>query len=141
MPATQGVIGLNTQIKIGDGASPEVFTLIPEAKDISGPESTQEFADFTHQQSPSGFRERKPTVKSSGTVTFNMNRVYGDTQQDALLAASNANPATLTNFQLLYPDGDLIDFAAYVSTRWSAPMMNPLSIDVTLTLEGAFTIT
>lgn len=140
MTASQGVVGLNTQLKIGNGASPEVYTLLPECKNITGPEMTQEFADFTHQQSTSGYRERKPTFKSSGQVTFNMQLVNGNTYQNTLLTAANANPATLTAFQLLYPDTTLITFEAYCSVRFNAPMDGPLSVDVTLSLEGAFTI-
>ena len=48
---TEGVIGLGTLLKIGDGAIPEVFTAIAEVKDITGPGLTREFAEFTHQQS------------------------------------------------------------------------------------------
>lgn len=141
MSESQGVVGLNSQIKMGNGASPEVFTLIPEAKDIDGPEITPEFADFTHQQSSGGFRERKPTFKSSGTVTFRCNSVEGDTQQVALIAAANANPPTKKNFQLLYPDGEEIAFSAYVGVKWTAPMGGPKELAVTLNLEGALTDT
>jgi len=138
---SDGVVGLNTQIKMGDGASPEVFTLIPEAKDISGPEITPEFADFTHQQSTGGFRERKPTFKSSGNVTFNCNFIQGNTVQEDLIDAALANPPTLKNFQMLFPDGAQVDFSAYAGVRFSNPMAGPEEIAVTLTLEGAFTLT
>jgi len=40
---TEGVIGLGTLLKIGDGASPEVFAAIAEVKDITGPGLTREF--------------------------------------------------------------------------------------------------
>ena len=33
---TEGIIGLGTLLKIGDGATPEVFTAIAEVKDITG---------------------------------------------------------------------------------------------------------
>jgi hypothetical protein len=42
----EGVIGLGTRLKIGDGATPEVFTAIAEVKDITGPRLTREFAEF-----------------------------------------------------------------------------------------------
>jgi hypothetical protein len=139
MAATEGVVGKDTQLEIGDGESPEEFTLVPECKDFDGPEVTQEFADFTHQQSPSGFRERKPTFKSSGAVTFKMNRVYEDTQQDLLIDNAMANPTELTNFQLVYPDGETLTFSAYPSVRFNGPMSAAKEIQVTLNLEGAFT--
>jgi hypothetical protein len=139
MGASEGKVGMNTQIKMGDGESPEVFSLIPEPKDIDGPEVTLEFADFTHQQSPNGFRERKPTVKSNSQVTFRCNKLAGNVVQDALIAAANANPPTPKNFQMIYPDGDQINFIAYVSVKFSAPILNAMELQVTLSLEGAFT--
>jgi hypothetical protein len=48
---TEGVIGLGTLLKIGNGASPEVFTAIAEVLGITGPGLTREFAGFTHRQS------------------------------------------------------------------------------------------
>ena len=138
MSQSQGIVGLDTQLKMGNAASPEVFTLIPECKDFDGPEITPEFADFTHQQSTSGFRERKPTFKSSGAITFKMNRVKADTQQNALITAAQAVPVTLKNFQLVYPDAETITFSAYPSIKWTGPMAGPKELSVTLSLQGAF---
>ena len=140
MAASQGVVGLDTQIKIGDGASPEVFTLIAEAKDIDGPETTQEFADFTHMQSSGGYRERKPTFKTNSQITFRCNYVAADDGQIALIAAAQANPATATNFTMTYPDAKVFEFTAYASVRFSSPMAGPEELSVTLSLEGDFTL-
>lgn len=141
MSESEGKIGLDTQIEMGDGQSPENFSLIPEPKDIDGPEITQEFADFTHQQSTGGFRERKPSVKSNSQVTFKCNKLAGNTTQDALIAAASSNPATLKNFKMTYPDGDIITFAAYPGVKFSSPMMGAMEISVTLSLAGGFIIT
>ena len=46
---TEGVIGLGTLLKIGDGEVSESFTAIAEVKDITGPGLSREFAEFTHQ--------------------------------------------------------------------------------------------
>lgn len=136
MSATQGVVGYNTIIKRGNGATPEVFSAITEPKDITGPQITAEFADFTHMQSPSGFRERKPTYKSSGDVTFKVNYVHSDTSHAGLISDALANPPTARNFQLCYPDNSRIDFTAYVSIQWTSPMNGPLEMNVTLSCEG-----
>lgn len=137
---SQGRVGLGTQIKMGDGQSPETFNLIPEPKDISGPQISQEFVDFTHQQSSGGFRERKPTFKTSGDVTFSCNYIAGDTVQEDLIEAALANPAVPRNFQLIFPDNTTITFSAYVSVQFKNPMNGPEEIQVTLALEGAFTL-
>jgi hypothetical protein len=138
MAESEGVVGLNTVIKIGAGLSPEDYVAIAEPKDIDGPEITQEFADFTHMQSSGGFRERKPTFKSSGQVTFKCNYVKDDPGQIDLIAAANAVPATKKYFEMTYPDNSVVTFAAYPSVKFTSPMAGALEIAVTLGLEGAF---
>ena len=130
MPATQGVVGYNTYIYIG-------ALEILEPKDITGPQITAEFVDFTHMQSTLGYRERKPTFKSSGQVTFKCNYVHSDSGQTALVAAANANPPTLSTYRLVFPDHTQIDFQAYASIQWSSPMNGPLELNVTLDITGA----
>jgi hypothetical protein len=137
MAATLGVVGYNTIIRYESG--PGTYTAITEPKDISGPEITCEFADFTHMQSPLGFRERKPTIKSSGNVTFKCNFVHDDTSHEYLTAAATANPPTLETFQIEYPNGQGWDFDAYVSLSWTSPMAGPLEMNVTLSIDGQVT--
>lgn len=138
MPASQAVSALGTQLLIGDGQSPENFNLIPECKDITGPEVTQQYNDFTHQQSTGGFREEKPGWKTSGNVTTVMQRVNNDTYQDALIAAAYAVPATLTNFKIIWPDTDQVVFAGYPSISDTAPISGDAhSLNVTIKVAGA----
>lgn len=139
MAKSQGSAATDTKIYLGDGESPQGWDLIPEPKDIDGPEITPEFIDFTHQQSPGGFRERKPGLKSSGDVTFRCNYLYNNEVQDALFAAAQANPPTLKNFKMVFPDTTQILFSAYIGIRFTNPVNGPEEIAVTLSLEGDFT--
>lgn len=141
MPETQGVVGLGTLLKIGDGQSPEVFTAIAEVKDITGPGLTQEFAEFTHQQSPNRFREYKPTFKNSGDVTFKVNMLPDDLTQGFTTSGllKDYEDQTLRNFQILYPDAGatLAAFHAYVANMQpAAPMAAPLEFNLTLRITG-----
>jgi hypothetical protein len=141
MSETLGAVGINTQLKIGSGTSPETFALIKDIfGTIDGPSIDQEYADFTHMQSTSGFKERKATWKSPGQVTFAAHWINADTQHEALVAAAIANPATKTSFQMLYPDLTLFTFEAYPSVKFSADMNGALVINVTLSLEGSYTV-
>lgn len=139
MAETEGITGFTTDIQIGDGQTPENFSSITEPKDITGPQVTPEFVDFTHQQSPAGFRERKPTFKSSGDITFRCNYISDDPTHQALIAAATANPPTKKNFKLIFPDSSGFSFSAYVSLQWIAPMNGPLEIAVTLNISGSIT--
>ncbi len=141
MSESQSVLGMDIQVNIGDGLSPEGFTLVGEAHDVDGPEITQEFADCTHQQSTGGFRERKASFKSSGQVTFECARLKTDPGQVALIAAATAVPTTKKHFTLTYPDASIISFSAYPSVKFGGRMGQILTMNVTLSLEGAFTVT
>jgi hypothetical protein len=138
---TEGVIGLGTLLKIGDGAEPEVFTAIAEVKDITGPGLTREFAEVTHQQSSGGYREYKPTFKNSGDVTFKCNFLPDDEIQGFSTTGllKNSEDGTLRNFELLFPDSGATKaaFAAYVANiQPTAPVGSALELNVTLRSTG-----
>ncbi len=138
---SEGVIGLGTVLKIGDGAVPEVFTAIAEVKDITGPGLTREFAEFTHQQSQSGYREYKPTFKNSGDVTFKCNFLPDDSTQGFATTGllKDYETGTLRNFELVFPDTGTTkaSFAAYVANiQPGAPISGPLELNVTLRVTG-----
>jgi len=138
---TEGVIGLGTLLKIGDGGSPEAFTAIAEVKDITGPGLTREFAEFTHQQSSGGYREYKPTFKNSGDVTFKCNFLPDDTTQGFATTGllKDYEDGILRNFQLLFLDtgATLASFAAYVANiQPTAPVGSALELNVTLRITG-----
>jgi len=130
---SKGIVGLGTKVfvKVEDD-----FILIGEPKDISGPQISQEFADFTHMQSPMGYREQKATWKTSGTVTFNVNRVTGDPGQEALIEAMNSVPCDILDFKLEFPDKSTFSFKAYPTCSFNVPMSNAFEMSVTLNVTG-----
>ncbi len=136
MAETQGITGFTTDVQMKIDST---YQSILEPKDITGPQITSEKADFTHQQSPAGFRERKPTIKSSGQLSFKCNYVSGNATHQALIDAALANPPTLEEFKEIYPDDSGWYFKAYVDLQWGAPMTNPLEMTVTLDIAGALT--
>jgi hypothetical protein len=141
---SDGVIGLGTLLKIGDGASPEVFAAIAEVKDINGPVLSREFAEFTHQQSASGYREYKPTFKNSGDVTFKCNFLPDDETQGFSTGGllKDNEDGTLRNFELVFPDtgATKAKFAAYVANiSPGAPIAGALELNVTLRVTGPVT--
>ena len=137
MPASQGAVGLGTTIAYATISSPQTFTTyILEPKDITGPGSNLEKAEFTHMQTTGGYREYKPTFKTSGDVTFKCNYVHDDASHIALIAANQANPPTLMAFQITGLDGSTFTFEAYVGLSWSYPMGAPIEMNVTLMIQA-----
>jgi len=133
MAATVGVSAFDTEVQMYYSAA---WNQILEPKDISGPSITMEMIDFTHQQSPSGFRERKPSFKSSGDVTFRCNYVHSALSHQALVNAAIANPPTLSRFRLIFPDNTQFEFDAYVGLNWTNPLNGPEEFAVTLSITG-----
>ena len=133
MALTEGVSAFNTRVYV---YITDTWTIVEEPKDITGPGSAMEFIDFTHQQSPSGFRERKPSFKSGGDVTFTCNFVHSATAQQYLVAASIANPPTKEWFKVVGPDNSVFTFNAYVSFTMAYPLSGPEEIRFTLGIDG-----
>ncbi len=137
MTATLGTVGLNTMLKVAADESPTNFQLIGEVKDINFAGKTVEFAEFTHMQSTSGYREYKPTFKNSGDVTFKCNWT-SDTQQTTLYTAYESS--SLLYFQITYPNSKVHTFQAYISNLgYAAPLNGPLEVNITLRITGPIT--
>jgi hypothetical protein len=144
MIMTEGVIGLGTLLKIGDGDTAEVFTAIAEAKDITGPGLTREFAEFTHRQSAGGYREYKSTFKNSGDITFRCNFLPDDSMHGFATTGllKDYEDGTLRNFQLLFPDtgATLASFVAYVANiQPTTPVGSALELNVIPRITGPVT--
>lgn len=137
MTATQGVVGLNTQLKVATDVSPSDFELVGEIGDITHGGESVEFAEFTHQQSTGGYREYKPTFKSGGDWTFQFNWT-SDAGQATLKTAYDASD--LLYFQVTYPNSKTHTFTAYVAQiGTTAPLNGPLRKSLTLRVTGAIT--
>lgn len=131
--ATQG-----TLLKRGDGGGPEVFTAIGEVADISGPGGTANIIDATHLAST--FREKVMGLPDEGQITFTLNYVPGDAQQQGL-KTDRAN-RTLRNFQLVLTDAgnETGSFAAYViGFNLNIQAEDIVRASVTLEITGAVT--
>lgn len=134
MATTLGVSAFNTKLYVYITSA---WTIIEEPKDIGGPASNAEFIDFTHQQSPSGFRERKPSFKSPGDVTFTCNFVHVAVAQLYLIRASIANPPSKEWFKVVGPDNSEFQFHGYVSFSMNYPLNGPEEVRFTIGIDGA----
>jgi hypothetical protein len=134
-----------TLIKMGDGASPEVFSAIAEVLSIGGPNETREKIDVTHLNSPGDYREFLMSFIDPGEIPLEVNFIPGNATQDystGMLAAQAAG--TLKNWQLVFPTSPAktYAFAAYVQ-GFSLPTAVGAQLKATFTLarSGAGTWT
>ena len=125
-------------IAVSDGASPEVYTTIPEVSDISGPDGSATEIDATDLSSTA--KEFKIGLKDEGSVSLSINYIPANTVHSTLRTARNNR--TLKNYRITFTDSPQTTwtFAAYVL---SMPISN--SVDgkteatVGLRISGAIT--
>jgi len=141
---TQGVAGYGTQLQIGDGGGPEVFTTIAEITNISGPGLSMDTADMTHHQSPGAWEEHVGTILRSGEVTFDLNYIPTHATHNASTGLINdMENRTLRNFKLIFPNAGATtwNFAALVTGfEPSAPHDDKLGASVTCKISGQPTL-
>ena len=111
------------EVKIGNGASPEVFTAIPEIKTFSGPSGSAAVIDVTDLSSAA--KEKRMGLADEGQLSFTINYIPSDTQHTALRAARAA--LTETNFKM-------------VSTDTAKPVTKAEKLQVVLGLSSVNTI-
>ena len=136
---TDAIAAYGVLLKVGSGGTAETFTAIAEVRDIEGPEMEAEMKDVTSHDSPGGWRELIPTLLSAGEVSFDLNFIPGDPTHDAETGlVSDMWGRVKRNYQLVWPDGEGWEFAAYVSGfNPSAAVEDELAAEVTLTVTGA----
>lgn len=138
--ATKAKSARGTKLKRGDAGSPEVFTLIAEVKDIKGPSETA--ADFEVTSYDSTAKEFLTDLPDNGELTFDMNFIGSDTEQQGL--RTDLRAGTTRNFQLVFNDHSTspttASFAAQVTKlENTAPMTNAYAMSCALKISGTVT--
>lgn len=101
MAVTQGKTGIGVVLKMGDGASPEVFATVGGVTTLSGGGATMNMADATHLASPNFYEEFLPSLRSAEEWTFTLQWAPGDATQDATTGIRKKfNDRTLTTFRI-----------------------------------------
>lgn len=131
---------LGTTLKIGNGATTEVFTAVGELRDVKGPTRSLGTEDVTHHGSAAA--EFVATVLDNGEVTFDMNYDPADTIHAQII--DDMEDRTLRKFELTYTDdGDAkAAFSAFI-TKFETDMKvkGALTASITLKISGAVVIT
>jgi len=141
---TDAISSFGTILRIGDGATPEVFTPIAAVQDITGPSMSLDTEEVTHHGSPGGWEEVVGTILRSGDVSFDVNLLPGHpTHSTGTGLLRDLRLRTRRNFQLVFPTTipTTWAFAAFVTGyEPSAPVAGKLSASITLKITGAPTL-
>ncbi len=136
------IVAGSADVLAGGAAGAEVFTTIAEVTNLSGPTETLELIEATHMESPGARKEYIPSLLDSGEMTFDLNFLPGDANQNALRDDMNARAKT--NYQLVWTDlaSTTYAFAGYVTNHGKTSQINDkLSAAVTVKITGDITVT
>ena len=131
---TQGIL-----IQRGDGASPEVFTTIPEIISFDGPGGSANEIDVTDLSSTA--KEFRLGLKDEGDFSFEMMYIPNNTVHIGL--QTDRSNRTLRNFQITLTDSpaSVMTFTGYVKEfSLSGGVDDVLRASVVIRISGAVAI-
>lgn len=136
---SSAIFGINTQLQLGDGGAPEIFTTIAEVKTIAGPTFTNDIIDITNHDSLNGVREFLAGLTDPGDLTFGLNFQPNEATHSAAtgtlsLLVSKAR----RNYRIVFPSAVATWQLRGVITGHPVnfPIDDVLSADVTLKVTG-----
>ena len=135
-----GITTQGAQIRVSDGASPEVFTAIGCVTDFQGPSGSRQVIDTTCLDSTG--RGKNVGIPDYGQVQFNLIFDPSDTSQIAVW--NDFKSGTREKYRLVIPTSpeDYIEFNAYVlSFSVNAQIDDVFRASATLEIDGAVTDT
>lgn len=133
-----------TTMKIGDGASPEVFATVGQVRSISGPTTKATVQDVTSHSTAGNWMEKLAVLIDPGTLSFPINfdpldatHAFATGMWDDMVAL------TLRAWQTIFPASmGTLAYDAYITSHgFDAPVDNVLQANIELTISGAITAT
>ncbi len=133
-----------TLMKIGDGASPEVFSTVGQVRSISGPTTTATVQDVTTHSTAGNWMERLAVLIDPGTLSYPIN--YDNADATHMFATGLWNDLinlTVRNLKTVFPASmGTLAYSAYVTGHsFDCPVDNVLQANIELTIYGAITAT
>lgn len=104
--------GYGSTYKVGDGASPEVFTAVAEVTSIQPGAMSTEAIDATHLTSANAHKEKIPGIKDTGVFTITGNYLPGNATQNGATRGLLKlwNDRTVFNAKLVLSDDDTTEW-------------------------------
>ena len=135
-----------TQLQVGDGAGPEVFTTVAEVLDITGPGIEREEIDTTSHDVSDGFRTFIAGLADGGEVSFDIQYTPGHAThaETARGIVSLALSGTVANWRVVLPvtPSKRWNFTGFVSGfEPGYPVGDKMSGSVTIKVTARPTLT
>jgi len=125
-------------ITVGTGkATPLAWAAVGEVVDWDGPGGAAGVIDVTHLTSAA--KEKRMGIPDEGQFTFSMNKIFGDTGQDACWEARRLQLEK--SFKMTYTDNTTQTFAGYVlQFSTSGGVDDKVSGSITVEITGAVVV-
>ena len=107
------VLTQGTQLKRGDGGSPEVFTLVPDTISIAGPDASKAEIDVTDLMSAA--KEYKGGLADFGRMSVEINYIPGNAVHTAIRNDFVSASSPTRNWQVIFTNGKTWTFNAFIS--------------------------
>jgi hypothetical protein len=127
-----------TELKIGNGATPEVFTAIGCI--FEGPAGggfSPQFIEGRHHSSPDIVR--RVSIVDKPAINFRAYYDSTDAQHQKLVTAAKDGDKLTFRYVLTDAGAEVFAFGAYVSVSFESPVDGFQTISVTLAVDGAIT--
>lgn len=139
---TNAIWAYGSQLKQGDGATPENFTTIAEITELTAPNESRDDIEVSNMSSSNGTREFISGWRDGGEVTFKANWLPSNSTHDSTTGL-RASYATNTNhnWQIVLPGSALtISFAGHISKlEGELPLDGAAMLSGTIKVSGAIT--
>ena len=145
--SSKAKLGVRTQLKIGDGASPEVFTTIAEILTLKFSGKKVDLVKVSNQDSSADangqyFHEYITGFADGGTCDFTANFIPNDTSQDSFFNKLDGKPH---NFKIVLPNNPtsspLTTYGTYAFAGYIIEDSLDFPIDKQMTKSGKIQIT
>jgi predicted secreted protein len=130
-------ISNGTLLKIGDGASPENFTTIPEVMRLSGPSVRFDLLDVTSHDTVGFFREWIPGLADGERVSATINWRPSNTIHKSVRVDAYAR--TNRNIRIVFPDStdNTVTCSTYIENELpKADVGTPMTKDINFKVTG-----
>lgn len=137
---TSAISGVGAEFRLGDAASPEVYTKVAEVLSISGPELSAEQIEATSLDSTGGYKEFISGLLDGGTVSIEFNFVSGNSNQEALRTRVSTSNQSALNYRIALPDSPetTVTFSGIVeSYSMNVEAGSAVTVSVGVKISGA----
>lgn len=140
--ANTSKLAYGTLLKIGDGASPEVFTAIANIASLSGPNITVNQIEVPVHNSGTGYIDKIAGLKDAGEISMDLNYDPNSTTHTNLF--SKMNSGSVDNYKVeiaASSPAKTFTFAGIVTEMsHEFPVDGVATCSVTISISGAVTL-